>query len=123
MATELPLGKFITSAESLPAQAQSTPFRPRGQFIGTLNWLCPACGKINRENLTPTAGWKIRCKARLCGAVFAVGWTFWQLPQGAAQIPPLDIGLPACDPFPPCEVGTLRTARFIYEAIPLDEAG
>jgi hypothetical protein len=79
--------------------------------------VCPAWGKINREHVTPTAGWKIRCKARLSDAVFAIGWTFWQLPHGAAQRRPLDIGLPASDPFPNCETGTLDAAHYIYEAV------
>jgi hypothetical protein len=117
MATDLPLADSLLLPKALGRKSKALPFRPRVQFIGTVNWLCCACGKISREHLTPTAGWKIRCKNRECGAVFACGWTFWQLPHGAAQRRPLDIGLPASDPFPACETGTLDAARYVHEAV------
>jgi len=107
----------MSVAKTFMCKPKSLPFRPRVQFIGTVNWLCAAYGKINREYLTPTAGWKIRCKARLCGAVFAIGWTFWQLLHREGQRRPLDSGLPAGEPFPQCETGTLGAARFIHDAV------
>jgi hypothetical protein len=117
MAPEPPLADSLLLPKAFTRKPKSLLFCPRVQFIGTLNWLCPACGKINRDHLTPTAGWKVRCKNRLCGAVFGMGWTFWQLPHGAAQRLPLDIGLPASDPFPVCETGTLDARRYIHAAV------
>ena len=98
---------------------KSLPYRPRVQIIGTLSWLCPAFGKINRAHLTPTAGWKLRCKGRLCGAVFVHGSTFWQLPGGRAQQKPLDLSIP--DPFPLAETDQLDRGRYINSAVPCDD--
>jgi len=48
--------------------------------------------------MSPRAGWRIECGARECGADYALGWTFWQLPPGNRII--LDDHMSLLEPLP-----------------------
>ena len=87
-----------------PSYLLQLMFAPRGQFLGVLNWLCPACGKISRAHLGPKHGWHIACRGKACDAQFGLGFTFWQMPRGFKR--PIDAGLPI-DPMPIGETGFL----------------
>lgn len=44
----------------------------RARFSGTLDWLCPWCGYLNRCRIDRTS-WRIRCKVKPCRRWFAHG--------------------------------------------------
>lgn len=92
------------------------PFQPRVQLIGSLYWLCPACGRCNRARIAPATGYRVKCKHRGCGAAFRIGFTLWQQDRGDSRIP-LD------EPFPRAETAQLGRGRYIHAAVPCDEPG
>lgn len=96
---------------------RSLPFQPRVQVVGSIYWLCPACGRCNRAHIAPKVGFRITCGYRGCSAAFRCGWTLWQLPPGShgAKNVPLD------EPFPPAAIGALGRGRYIHRAV--DEEG
>lgn len=94
---------------------RNLPFHPHTQLVGTLKWLCPACGGINRTRLAPASGWRIECGTYGCGAVFYHGSTLWQIPRGSAARRPLD------DPFPEANTEHLDRGRYIHSAVPMEE--
>ena len=72
-------------------------FQPRARFCGTLDWLCPYCGYLNRMRVTRKT-WRVRCRASECRRRLAIGVLFRSLAGGEGQgnrtIPPPDITFP-----------------------------
>lgn len=108
---------FAPSSEAIkPKQHKELkPLRyaPRVQLLGTLHWLCPACGHIGRARLV-VGSWRIKCDAHGCNRVFGLGYRLWQLPTGRASTTPPDAG------FPIAELATLAPGGRLHEAQLLD---
>jgi len=64
-------------------------FHPRGRLDGTITFICPNCGYINRLQVRPQT-WKIRCKDVNCKRNYAHGIILWELPAGGQQKVPWD---------------------------------
>ena len=64
---------------------------------GTVDWLCPFCGYVNRCRVDRTS-WRIRCKAKPCRRWFAYGLVLHSLGSlrhsGRKCLPPPDITFP-----------------------------
>jgi len=41
------------------------PYTSRARIIGSLEWLCPRCAKINRDVISPGT-WRVTCKRSTC---------------------------------------------------------
>lgn len=80
--------------------AKEFQHKPRAQFTGSLNWLCPKCGYINCCRVDRTA-WRVRCKAKKCRKWYAVGFVFHSLAHlrgsGRRTVPPPDIAFPVAE--------------------------
>ena len=51
---------------------------PRAQFLGTVIWLCPYCGRVADARLTP-GNWRLRCKYARCRRQFTIGLTLYTM--------------------------------------------
>jgi hypothetical protein len=72
-------------------------FTLRARFSGTVDWLCPWCGYLNRCRLDRTS-WRMRCKAKPCRRSFAHGLVLHSLGRlqhsGRKCLTPPDITFP-----------------------------
>lgn len=72
----------------------------RARFCGTLDWLCPFCGYVNRSRIDRT-GWQVQCKAKPCRRRFAYGLILHSLAalrgSGRAYVPPPDVTFPVAE--------------------------
>ena len=71
--------------------------RLRARICGSVDWLCPWCGYVNRSRVDRT-GWRLRCKAKPCRRWFAYGLVLHSLGSlqhaGRRCLPPPDITFP-----------------------------
>jgi len=74
-----------------PSQVQRYELRMR--VVGTLHWLCPACGNLNRTRLWPVT-WRLQCRGSSCRRKFLFGYRLLQLKKGVRAIRPLDVSFP-----------------------------
>ena len=51
------------------------PYHPRAQICGTICWLCPRCGRINKSHVT-YRHWQVRCTSAQCRQRYVIGIRF-----------------------------------------------
>ena len=48
-----------------------------GRFLGTVDWMCPNCGRMNQHTNTPFNWFKVKCTA--CRAQYAIGLILYRV--------------------------------------------
>lgn len=84
------------------------PYQLRARFMGSLEWVCPRCGKINRSRMT-WRSWRARCKGASCKQRYIVRLRLGVLTepyQGPKRVPPPpDYIFPShIEVFPKCDL-------------------
>lgn len=85
------------TAKDRPKDRQRKAVSPRPnvrvQFVGTMEWMCPECDRLQSKRVSHRT-WRVQCMNRDCEHWFVIGWRFWQLPNGPCAAP-LDSKFPA----------------------------
>ena len=55
-------------------------YAPQAAFCGSVQWLCPGCGKVRRSRIDYQT-WRVRCGNSRCRRAWGIGLTFYDLSE------------------------------------------
>ena len=103
--------RYVPAMSRLPQHGREIagkrfPYAPWARIVGSVEWLCPRCGKLNRDVMSP-GKWRVTCKRSYCHITLVAGIRFGVLRPYRGCRPPLR----PTDVFLECELFAWRSGE------------